>query len=138
MSGRPFGVTHSRAAGAKPVPEWSQQVSLSHLRWELHTGVVLQQAKAKAKAPGGPDDALSSLVKTQVERQRRLASVASAPTPVVARLAAPNPTGDSLDAWLGHAMRTHSNRQAAHLLIPPVFTPPGELTYSLTERYAGA
>ena len=61
-------------------------------------------------------DQLAQLIPL-LRRAGRLGVSLAATLYAVARLTVPNPSVDSLDAWLGHAMRTHSNRQAAHLLV---------------------
>ena len=63
-----------------------------HRRWDAKTGAKVREAEEAAirAEPVGFDDELDQLVRIQVERQRRLRSLRSAP-PVVQRLLHPPP-----------------------------------------------
>jgi hypothetical protein len=69
---------------------WERAVMRQHRRWDAKTGTKVREAEEAAirAEPVGFDDELDQLVRIQVERQRRLRSMKSAP-PVVQRLLHP-------------------------------------------------
>ena len=80
---------HTHYKEAKQDFSWDKHLRAQHHRWEVQTGAQVRAADAQARYGAG-DDALDALVMIQAERQRRLASIRSAP-PVVHRLYAPQP-----------------------------------------------
>jgi hypothetical protein len=65
---------------------FNEAVAAGHHRWNVHTGVAIKEAAARAvNAAPYAGDALDALVETQIERQKRLRTRSYAP-PVVGRL----------------------------------------------------
>ena len=110
---------HPTVVPRKPVPKhyvvpdpspagpdhWKKMVQRAHRRWDVGTGANIRRATEAAHRaePVAFDDELDKLVMIQVERQRRLQSLRSAP-PVVKRLLGPKPVPppvlDPLDEFL--------------------------------------
>ena len=72
---------------------WNKMVQNAHHRWDRGTGAKIRGAEEAARRaePIAFDDELDAFVKIQVDRQRRLQSIRSAPPPVVQRLLGPKP-----------------------------------------------
>jgi hypothetical protein len=107
---------------------WERAVMRQHRRWDAKTGTKLREAEEAAirAEPVGFDDELDQLVRIQVERQRRLRSMRSAP-PVVQRLLHPPPPPpkalDPLDEFMqfvnqGGAQNANA-RDATRAFVPP-------------------
>lgn len=91
---KPLPRLFSKAQPAAPLDSfhWQRSVALQQRRWESKTGAKIRKAEevASRSEPVAFDDELDKLVMIQVERQRRLKSIKSAP-PVVQRLLHPPP-----------------------------------------------
>lgn len=88
----PRQFNHVRQPAEVGPDHWEKAVMRQHRRWDAKTGAVVRKAEEAAirAEPVGFDDELDQLVRIQVERQRRLRSLRSAP-PVVHRLLHPPP-----------------------------------------------